>query len=86
MLQRLTIAPIQATINIGKVALIFHGQLAPPKRAGTIAGVARAGPETRAIMLPENVEIIGELFHRIAGHAPAIWIEQIGREGCRVIL
>ena len=85
MLKRLTIAPIQATIDIGKVALIFHGQLAPPKRAGTIAGIARAGPETRAIMLPEVVESIGELLHRVAGHAPAIWIEQIRRERGSVI-
>jgi hypothetical protein len=30
--------------------------------------------------LPESVEIIGELLHRIAGHAPAIGIEQIGQE------
>ena len=86
MLERLPIAPIQATIDIGKVALIFHGQLTPPKRPGTIAGVARAGSETRAIMLPEDVEIIGELFHRVAGDAPAIWIEQIGRERGSVIL
>ena len=86
MLQRLTIAPIQATIDIGKVALIFHGQLTPPKRAGTIAGIARAGSETRTIVLPEDVEIIGELLHRVAGHAPAIRIEQIGRESGSVIL
>ena len=85
MLKRLTIPPIQATIDIGKVTLIFHGQLAPPKRPGTIAGIARAGPETRAVMLPEDVEIIGELLHRVAGHAPAIWIEQIGRERASVI-
>jgi hypothetical protein len=75
MLERLTIAPIQAAIHIGKVALIFHGQLTPPKRPGTIAGIARACVETRTIALPESVEIIGELLHGIAGHAPAIGIE-----------
>ena len=86
MLERLTIPPIQATVDIGKVALIFHGQLAPPKRPGTITGIARAGPETGAIELPEGVELIAELLHRVAGHTPAIWIEQIGREGDSVIL
>ena len=86
MLERLTIPPTQAAIDIGKVALIFHGQLAPPKRAGTITGIARASSETRAVMLPEDVEIIGELLHRVAGHAPAIWVEQIGRERSSVIL
>ena len=80
MLERLTIAPIQAAIHIGKVPLILHGQLTPPERAGTIAGIARARAETRTIALPESVEIIGELLHRIAGHAPAIGIEQIGQE------
>ncbi len=80
MLERLTIAPIQPAVDIRKVALIFHGQLPAPKRTGTIAGIARACAETRAIVLPESVEIIGELFHRITGHAPAIGIEQIGRE------
>ena len=86
MLQRLTIPPIQAAIHIGEVALIFHGQLTPPKRAGTIAGIARAAAEIRTIVLPEPVEIICELFHRITGHAPAIRVEQIGRESCSVIL
>jgi len=71
----LTIAPIQAAIHIGEVALIFHGQLAPPKRAGTIAGIARASAETWTIALPEDVEIIGELFHCITGHTPAIRVE-----------
>lgn len=85
MLERLTIPPIQAPIDIGKVALIFHGQLTPPKRAGTLAGIAGAGAETRAIVLPEAVEIVRELFHRRAGHAPAIWVEQVGRERDRVI-
>jgi hypothetical protein len=80
MLERLTIAPIQPAVDIRKVTLIFHGQLTPPKRAGTIAGIARAGAETRTIAPPESVEIIGELLYCIAGHAPAIGIEQIGRE------
>jgi hypothetical protein len=86
MLKRLTIAPIQAAIHIGEVALIFHGQLAPPKCAGTIAGIARASAETRTIVLPKGVKIIRELFHRITGHAPAIRVEQIGRESGSVIL
>jgi hypothetical protein len=86
MLERLTISPIQPAVDIGEVALIFHSQLTPPKRAGTIAGVARARPETRTIMLPKGVEIIRQLFHCITGHAPAIWIEQIGRESGSVIL
>ena len=86
MLKRLTIAPIQAAIHIGEVALIFHGQLTPPKGAGTIAGIARARSEMRTIVLPERIEIIRELFHRITGHAPAIRVEQIGRESCSVIL
>jgi len=78
MLKWLTIPPIQTAIHIGKVALIFHGQLAPPKRTGTIAGIARASAETWTVVLPEGVEIIGQLFHRITWHAPAIRDEQIG--------
>ena len=86
MLKRLTIAPIQAAIHIGEVALIFHGQLAPPKRTGTIAGIARASAETRTIVLPEGVEVVCQLLHRLTGHAPAIRVEQIGRESSSVIL
>lgn len=86
MLERLTISPIQPAVDIGEVALIFHRQLTPPKRAGTIAGVARAGTEAWTIVLPEGVEIIRQLFHRITGDAPAIWIEQVGRESGSVIL
>ena len=86
MLERLTIAPIQSAVDIRKVALIFHGQLPPPKRAGTLAGIACPSTEIRAIVLPESVEIISELLHRITGDAPAIGIEQIGRAGSSVIL
>lgn len=78
MLQGLTIAPIQAAIHIGKIALVFHRQLAPPKGVGTITGIARARSEMRTIVLPERVEIIRELFHGILGHTPAIRVEQIG--------
>jgi hypothetical protein len=86
MLERLTIAPIQPAVDIRKVALIFHGQLTPPKRAGTLAGIARACAKTWTIALPESIEIISELLHGIAGYAPAIGIEQIGRERSSVIL
>ena len=86
MLQRLTIAPIQAAIHIGKIALVFHGQLTPPKGAGTIAGIARARSEMRTIVLPERIEIIRELFHRILGHAPASRVEHIDRVKNSVIL
>ena len=80
MLERLTIAPIQPAVDIRKVTLIFHGQLPPPKRTRTFAGITRAGAKPGAIVFPKGVEIIGELLHRLAGHAPAIGIEQIGRE------
>jgi hypothetical protein len=80
MLEGLTIAPVHPTIDIGKVALILHGQLPPPKRTRTFAGIARACAETWTIALPESIEIISELLHGIAGYAPAIGIEQIGRE------
>ena len=77
MLERLTIPLIHTAIDIGKVALIFQGQLPPPKGAGTIAGSARARAETRALALPKSVEIICQLLHRLAGHTPAIRVEQI---------
>jgi hypothetical protein len=86
MLQRLTIPPIQAAIHIGEVALIFHGQLTSPKRAGTITAIACASAETRTIVLPKGVEVVSQLLHRIAWHAPAIRVEQVGRESRSVIL
>jgi hypothetical protein len=85
MLERLTIASIQPPVDVGEVALIFHGQLPPPKGASTIAGIARARSETGTIALPERIQVIGELLHRIDGDAPAIRIEQIGRECNSVI-
>lgn len=86
MLEGLTIAPIQAAIHIGEIALIFHGQLTPPKRAGTIAGIARASAEMWTVVLPKAVKVVCQLVHRISGHAPTIRVEQIGCANFSVIL
>ena len=86
MLEGLPIPPIQAAIHIGEVALIFHGQLTPPKRAGTITAIACASAETRTVVLPKGVKVVCQLFHRISGYAPAIRVEQIGRESGSIIL
>ncbi len=77
MLEQLSIAPIKPTVNAGKIALIFHRQLSPPKRASALAGIARARAETRAIVLPEVMEIIRQVIHRILGDAPTIRVEHI---------
>ncbi len=77
LLQGLPIAALQAPINIGKVAPVFHAQLAAPVEIGIRARVARPSAQARSIAGPEGMQIVAQRLDRCQGQPPSVWVTHV---------
>jgi len=68
---------MQAPFDVGKVARVFHRQLAAPIPIGLLTRIARPHSEARPKTLPKRPQVIAQAAHGLRRQLPAIRVEQI---------